>query len=296
MKTVFLGPSPLSKEPALQGVVFNDLSCGITARSLFKFFGTAHDPKWLPEFIGSFERFGLSDEALEVQLASREIAGSGPRTETFSPETVFRIAAFIAQANDLGLLSVIELKHYKTALRILAFTDARGLTDDLEDSCGLNRYKMRQIERFSNYFSQKAQDDACRWIIQLPIAFWTEVLRIGGWTWPDFSQKPHSIAPFVFELFFNRASDTLLLELRQQQPKRRYGKHPKIGNKNLESQLAIWMALMRAAPNREKLMLLLDEVIPSRGVEVLKFGAVKLPDPGSFGKSLKILLEQKQRS
>ncbi len=295
MKTLFLGPRPLSKEPTLQGVVFSDLSCGITLKSIYKLFGSTHDPKWLAEFIMSFERFGLSDVALTEQLATPVTTTRGLRIETYGTDTVYRVAEFISKANELGLLSVIELKHYKTALRILAFDDVHALKDEVEDSCGLYQYKIRQIERFSAYFSQVIQDDVCKWILNFPIAFWAEILRIGAWQWSDLAQKPNSIAPLFFELYFNRTSDKLQTELRHQPPKRRYGKHPKMGNKNLESQLTVWMALMRAAPNREKLMILLDEVVPSRGVEVPKFGAISPPDPGSFGKSVKLLIEQKRR-
>lgn len=70
MKTVFLGPTPLSKEPALKGVVFANLSCGITVQSVQKHFHHAHDAKGLAEFMSSFERFGMLDEALIEEIAS----------------------------------------------------------------------------------------------------------------------------------------------------------------------------------------------------------------------------------
>lgn len=293
--TIFLGPRPLSKEPSLQGVIFANFSCGITVKSIQKHFGYTHDAKWLTEFISSFERFGMTDEALVGELNAPQTDPTGSQAETYSPDTVYRTAAFISRANDQGLLSVLELKYYKAASRILAFANADALKNDLEDSCGLLRYKTREVERFSAYFSKVATDEACLWIRNIPTHFWAEILRIGKWEWSDLSQNPHYVAPLFYELFFNRISGELHDKLRQQPPKRRYGKLQKIGDKDLESQLTIWLALLRAASNPEKLNLLLNEIVPSRGIAPPKFTPLKHPNQGNFAKSLKSLLEKKRR-
>lgn len=299
MKTIFLPPQPLLQEPLLQGVIFNDFSQGITVKSIQKIFSYTHDTKWLSEFIDSFSRYGVTDEKLltAIQFPATAVwakpGGGRMSIETYNAETVLQIALFIARLNDLGLLSVIELKHYKTASKIIALASQNTLEREIEAACGLDRFKARQLERFTDYFTHAVQDQSCLWIIKFPEGFWIELQRLYQFTWWDLSENPSKIAPMVFDLFFNRADEKWRESLRATLPKRRYGTKQKIGNQNVETLLTLWLALLKAASDREKFIALLDEISPSAGVPIPKFERRKTTNPGSFGKSLKPLLTEK---
>jgi hypothetical protein len=229
----------------------------ITRKSLQRIFGQVGKSNWLFEFLDSFERYSivpaslLEDTRTPIHFKIEKPNGTFSIEEGYLIGTLLKLCNFIIDANNLGYLSIIEVKLAKTAKRILSLNEAYSISARIDENSGFNFFKEKTRHGIKHYMLKHNEDKALHWLIGLPDPLWTEIFTLFGFNWQNLEENAKSLAEFLHKNIFGRISPDIAIELQQNAPKRSYrrknGKAQKTGVPKFDNYLSFLEIMIRSS-------------------------------------------------
>jgi hypothetical protein len=204
-------------------------------------------------------------------VAFRPLAGM--KAEGFRAEALPAVCDIYLQARDAGVLTGPQLAIAKQCEILVRALSKVGIIALVDEATGYQEVRDRRaLQEILDKFLRK---ELAAWAKRFPDEFYQQIFRLRGWQWKGMRvNRPQVVAKYTKDFVYERLAPGILEELEGRNPpdakgRRKTAHHQwltdDVGHPALAQHLFAVIALMRAAPNWDVFLQLLNRSLPRRG-------------------------------
>ncbi len=213
------------------------------------------------------------------------VGGPGSRrtkpTDGYEATVLHDICQAILDAKDDGALTTAaELRYAQYSEALIRGLAKVGIIALIDEATGYQAERDR--EELQKLLSMYVNEELRPWVKTFPDDYYRELFRLRGWQYKPLSVKrPQFVGKLTNQIVYERMPPGVLEELEKRNPKNMRGHRTHhhhqhltedVGVPHLEKMLTGVTALMRASPNWNMFMRLLNRAYPPNGVRQLELG------------------------
>ena len=222
-------------------------------------------PKWLRPFISTELAMALKSPVLFQR------SEGGRPTYGYSATILVDLCRAILEADKDGRTTDRHTRTVERAMTLVSGLATVGIIALVDEATGYQR--IREERALATILERFIAKELQPWTKTFPYEFYEQIFRLKGWPGPEGVKRPQVIGHYTNDIIYDRLAPGLWDQLKKINPSsgpgRRKNRHhqwftPDLGHPKLKERLACVTTLMRASPNWDVFMRLLNRAFPKQ--------------------------------